>query len=479
MTCPLLRADIPYVGFNGNGKRKGLGYKLSTPGGWLSKAGYDAAAIADFLSDLTALAGPLGLVVVAVDPSGHFMDLQQMKGMALTEAGRRSLERLHVRVYTAADYVQRWTTFFHPHSHQEPPIPAPPSDIAVATLLSDLMAKGISRRRLAKGIRVDASFLNKLLIGKKHSWPQGLLEKARRWVARQKRRRQARPPAKLSRPVAAAATALAPTLDLALDYLQRGWAVLPIEPETKKPHVRWKSYQELLPTEKQVKRWFSEWPDAGIGLVLGPVSGVLAIDIDGEEAHGVLLGRLGKEPRAPKVLSGSAKPCRFHLFFWHPDVQTKAKHTPWHPHLEFRGHRGLLVLPLSLHLSGNRYAWAEGQSCDDLPLPEVPPAVLKALTPLPPPRTQPRGAAQRVKVPASVDASPRTLKFLSGMYSEGPGWNDKLFSAACDLCGRGMPAEEAEPLLLAGAKPWNAGEEELARRTIESAYSKSRDPSRL
>ena len=478
VTCPLLKADILYAGFNGNGKRKGLGYKLSTPGGWLSKAGYDAAAIADFLNDLTALADPLGLVVVAVDPSGPFIDLQHMKGMALTLAGRRSLERLHVRVYTAADYIQRWTAHFLPHAAEESPVAVPSPETTVATLLNDMRAKGISRRRLAKGIRTDPSFLSKLLSGKKHSWPQGLLEKARIWVARQKRRRQARPE-KSSRPVATAATAQVPGVDLALNYLQRGWAVLPIEPGSKKPYVRWKPYQERLPTEEQVTRWFSEWPDAGIGLVLGPVSGVLALDVDSEQAYGVLLGRLGKEPRAPKVLSGSAKPCRFHLFFRHPVVQTKAKHTPWHPHLEFRGHKGILVLPPSLHPSGNRYAWAKGQSCDDLALPELPPEILKALMPLPLPGTLPQRAAQRAKLPVGVEASPRTLKFLSGMYSDGPGWNDKLFNAACDLCGRGMPTEEAEPLLLAGAKPWNVGEEELARRTIESAYSKPRDPSRL
>ena len=38
--------------------------------------------------------------------------------------------------------------------------------------------------------------------------------------------------------------------------------------------------------------------------------------------------------------------------------------------------------------------------------------------------------------------------------------------------------DEAEPLLVAGARPWNRSELELARRTIRSAFSKPREPSR-
>jgi hypothetical protein len=40
VVCSLLDPSAPYVAFNGNGKRKGLGYKLTTPGGWLGKSGY-------------------------------------------------------------------------------------------------------------------------------------------------------------------------------------------------------------------------------------------------------------------------------------------------------------------------------------------------------------------------------------------------------------------------------------------------------
>ena len=202
------------------------------------------------------------------------------------------------------------------------------------------------------------------------------------------------------------------------------------------------------------------------------MSGIFVIDVDGEEAHNALLNHLGKEPLAPKAISGSGKPYRYHLYFRCPDLPTKAKQTPWHPNLEFRGKGGIVIIPPSLHPSGKRYAWAPGQSPNAMEFSKVPSQVLNALTPLRPVKKAPRKS--RIKPVAGIDTSPRTLEFLSGKWSEGPGWNDKLFHAACDLCGRDMPLEEGEPLLLAGAHPWSVGDEELARRTIASAYSQPR-----
>jgi hypothetical protein len=55
---------------------------------------------------------------------------------------------------------------------------------------------------------------------------------------------------------------------------------------------------------------------------------MFASDVDGTEAHQELIHRLGGEPLAPKSLSGSRQPDRYHLFFRHPAVATKAKATP-------------------------------------------------------------------------------------------------------------------------------------------------------
>jgi len=73
-----------------------------------------------------------------------------------------------------------------------------------------------------------------------------------------------------------------------------------------------------------------------------------------------------------------------------------------------------------------------------------------------------------------LQVSKATAEFLSGKHSEGPRWNERLFTAACELHARNVPFEKASPLLLAGAKPWNDQEESAAMRTINSAYSQPR-----
>jgi hypothetical protein len=472
-TCPLLNSTGQHVGFNGNGMLKGHGYRLASEGGWLAKAGYPLTEVGAFVDDLALLAGLLGLTVVGVDRDSRFVTLGEMQTLAVTTAGRRTLDRLHVRAYTGADYLDRWTTLFKSNVLEAPPTAVSSTQPATVALVSEMKEKRLSQRALAAGIKKDYSFLSKVLKGQK-PWPEGLLEKAQAWVAGQVRPTTLVPT--LSGEKAKGDTTLIGT---ALALLGRGWSAVPQRPGAKKPLVRWKPFQERRPTEEEWTGWSKKWPDAGLALILGPVGGVLVVDVDGPEAHAALTARLGGEPQAPKALSGSGEPYRYHLFFRCPDVPTKAKQTPWHPNLEFRGKGGIVVIPPSLHESGNRYAWAEGRSPDDLDLPDVPTQILEALKPVPATKPLFMPSIRRKLSVTGIDASPRTLEFLSGKYSEGPRWNDKLFNAACDLCGRGLPQEEAEPLLLAGAAPWSKGEEELARRTIASAYTQPREPGRL
>ena len=262
---------------------------------------------------------------------------------------------------------------------------------------------------------------------------------------------------------------------MALGYRSVGWSVVPQETGAKKPLVRWKRFQTELPSENLIRSWYRRWPNAGVAVILGPLSGIFVIDVDGEEAHHALIERLGAVPLAPQVFSGSGGEHRYHLFFQHPPIPTKSKSTPWHPNLEFRGDRGIVVLPPSIHKTGHRYRWGIGTRLDNLPLPTLPAAIIAALSPPPP---SPRlSDSNPVPLSGIKIGSRSTRLFLAGNFSEGPNWNDRLFNAACDLHGRNVPREIAEPQLVAGAKPWNNAERESALATIRSAYSQTRVPS--
>jgi hypothetical protein len=288
-------------------------------------------------------------------------------------------------------------------------------------------------------------------------------------------------------------------LEIALAYRARGWGAVPQLPLAKQPCVRWKPFQACLPTPLEIGGWYEQWPDAGVALVLGQISDLFVIDVDGEAAYRVLLARLGSIPATPRVLSGSGDPYRTHLFFRHPlDITTMARFTPWHAGLEFRGDRGIVIAPPSLHKSGNRYRWAPGCSPDDLPLATVPGQIVDELR---------RKATQRVHVviPEQVAAAPvnrqprtsnvdigswldglrrrglsqATVSFLACAHADAGSWNSRLFAAACDLAGCDFGHEEAARLLLAGARPRSGVDAEAARRAIESAYSQERAPAKV
>src|SRR5437763_16741437 len=92
-----------------------------------------------------------------------------------------------------------------------------------------------------------------------------------------------------------------PCLDAALEYLAMGWAPLPLcHPDHdnctpqhvksckrpgKQPLIEWKTYQERLPTEREVRLLFSRFPGCNVGIVLGSVSRLVGVDIDGPDAE--------------------------------------------------------------------------------------------------------------------------------------------------------------------------------------------------
>ena len=120
----------------------------------------------------------LGLTPVGIDvPSRECLGLTRLQELAETVAGRRALARTHLRIYTAADYIQRWNDYFGWDT-----LPAAKTAEPNVSLLAEMGRKGISKAALAKGIEADASFVGKIIAGRKQ-WPAELLRKAKAWIA--------------------------------------------------------------------------------------------------------------------------------------------------------------------------------------------------------------------------------------------------------------------------------------------------------
>ncbi len=247
--------------------------------------------------------------------------------------------------------------------------------------------------------------------------------------------------------------------------------------------------------------WFGRmFRGVGVAIILGPISNLFVLDLDGEDGHRELVARLGGVPEAPTVLSGSGKPRRCHYYFRHPDFPTQATYHPWHPQLEFRGYRGIVIAPPSLHRSGNRYTWAPCKSLDDLPPPELPEPILAALRERAESRAvsaRPVGPTRTVVTPGITDLGPltprdeerlarricfltdiseRNRRFLLGDFVDGPHWNQTLFLTACEMRDHDYSFEDAFPLLLHGARPWTPADREAVERTVCSAFAAPRQP---
>lgn len=270
-------------------------------------------------------------------------------------------------------------------------------------------------------------------------------------------------------------------------YRRLGWSIYPIQPRTKRPLVPWREFQNRQPTAVEVSQWYLRWPDAGIAVVLGPVSSIVVVDVDSLPAEERFSELLGGVPSTLTALSGSRSPGKKHYYFQAPDFPTTARYTPLHPQLEFRGQGGSVVLPPSLHASGNCYQW-----CDESTAISALPEPLAEVWRANPRFSQPEAVPGNDVVPTASPADLRSLRsilhtrglsdetqgFLQRNYAFQSGWNSRLFRAACDMNGCGVPFQQAMTHLLRGASPRTDADREQAIATIESAYSVPRLPRR-
>jgi bifunctional DNA primase/polymerase-like protein len=136
----------------------------------------------------------------------------------------------------------------------------------------------------------------------------------------------------------------------ALGYLQRGWSIIPIKAGEKKPALRtWKKYQDELPTEATVKRWFPKGTDRGIGIICGPVSGNLVIrDFDEPGSYEKWKADYPELSRTlPTVATGRG----YHVYFRADIDKIKLQGDG-----ELRG-GGYCLAPPSTHPNGKSYRW--------------------------------------------------------------------------------------------------------------------------
>ena len=162
------------------------------------------------------------------------------------------------------------------------------------------------------------------------------------------------------------------TEQAALEYLGRGWSVIPVREKAKRPAVPWKAYQSKLVSEKTLHEWFQRSPDYNVAIVTGELSGLVVVDVDprhgGKESLRELEHEHGALPETVESMTGGGGR---HVYFSHPggDVPNR---TNIEPGIDLRGDGGCVVAPPSVHPSGKRYRWRKGRGPGDVKLAKLP-----------------------------------------------------------------------------------------------------------
>ena len=216
-----------------------------------------------------------------------------------------------------------------------------------------------------------------------------------------------------------------PTLRAALWYLKKmKWSVIP-QRRNKEPMVPWKKYQTELPTEKEVREWFVEWPDANIALVTGKVSGVTVIDIDGPQGMEIMDELLPESIKTPTVRT--PKGGRHLHFQYDPRLVSRSRDLV---DIDTKNDGGLVTLPPSVGQNGNPYVWLDSFNITNLPLAQVPESYINAVSK----NQDSRYPARRVE---DIDVA-----FTKGMRDE------TLFHISHTLVKGGMQPENVEKVLI-------------------------------
>jgi Virulence-associated protein E/Bifunctional DNA primase/polymerase, N-terminal len=150
--------------------------------------------------------------------------------------------------------------------------------------------------------------------------------------------------------------------EAALDYARCGIPVFPCNPIDKKPLTA-NGFKDATRDETQILAWWQQYPNAMIGVPMGPASGMWAIDldidparkIDGKAALDQLIAQRGALP--PTWMTVTPRGGRHLIWIWDPNVEIRNSASKIGPGIDVRGEGGYVCLPPSRRADGALYQW--------------------------------------------------------------------------------------------------------------------------
>lgn len=165
-----------------------------------------------------------------------------------------------------------------------------------------------------------------------------------------------------------------PVRTAALAYLGAGFSVIPTHRADKKPAAAWKEFQSRLATPEEVSRWYQSWPDAGVAIVCGAISGLVVVDFDPRNGNG-LAAIEHRLPLTPTARSGGGG---LHFYFATSGVVVP-KIPRLLPGVDLQAEASYIIVPPSVHPSRRQYRWLDGRELGSIPLAPLPPVIWEVI----------------------------------------------------------------------------------------------------
>lgn len=236
-------------------------------------------------------------------------------------------------------------------------------------------------------------------------------------------------------------------VEAALAYVARDWPVIPLHSISPRggctcklgricrspgKHPRTKNgLTDGSTDEASIRAWWRRWPNANVGIVTGPSSGLVVIDEDRRKGGTESLRRFeaeqGPTPATLEAITGGGGR---HLCFRYPRSGRRIPSaTGVLPGVDVRADGGYIVAPPSLHVTGLCYSWYAERGPDTCPLAPLPPALFKLVVATDVVPLLPTDQAEAAAIPAGQR-------------------NDALASIAGTMRRRGLTKEEILAALL-------------------------------
>lgn len=156
-----------------------------------------------------------------------------------------------------------------------------------------------------------------------------------------------------------------PLAEAALHYARHGIRVFPLVPRGKVAFRGTHGCKDATTDEERIAQWWSQTPDANIGIATGEGTGFLVLDVDGEEGIASLKRLMPENVELPETaMSQTGK--GFHYLF-RDNGKYRNSTSGIAPKLDIRTDGGHIVAPPSVHPSGHRYRWLRDSIIADPP----------------------------------------------------------------------------------------------------------------